>query len=69
MSCAMCRACPCAAVLRVCVCVVRPCARCVCKVTSGVAVVGQSKGDLFVVTADDTRVSPPAKYLFASFHG
>jgi hypothetical protein len=38
----------------------------VCEVTTEVAAVGQSKGDLFVITADHTDGT---KYLFASFHG
>jgi len=40
----------------------------VAEVTSGVAAVGQSKGDLFVITADS---NPPSstKYMLASFHG
>jgi len=39
----------------------------VAEVTKHVASVGQSKGDLFVLTADSDRDG--TKYLFASFHG
>jgi hypothetical protein len=40
----------------------------VVEVTRGVAAVGQSKGDLFVVTADATA-GDGTLYLLASFHG
>jgi hypothetical protein len=49
--------------------------RSVVEVTKGVKEVGQSKGDLFVVTADSVATSAEkgkgesTKYLFASFHG